>query len=465
MQDPAWVRNPIDDFVLAKLEARGLAPSPPADKRTLIRRATFSLVGLPPTPEEVEAFLADRSPDAYERLVDRLLASPAYGERWARMWLDVARYAESDGFKTDGTRPNAWRYRDYVIESLNADKPYDRFIREQIAGDEVDPENPAALIATGFNRHWPDEDNARNLVLRRQEILNDITDTTASVFLGLTLGCARCHDHKYDPISQQDYYRFQAFFAALQPVDTVAGSSVQQAGYRERTAAWEDVTATIRAEMDSIEQPVLRAMRQDTMEKFVPAVRDALTAEPDQRTPLQRQLASMAEHKLEITTDGMLGRMAKADRERWTKLRDSLKEFEPVKPPGLPIAMALTDIGRQAPKTYLLRRGIYDAPAEEVEPGFPSALRPQVARTDTGLAQPAAGSPPLTTHHSPLTTTGRRTELAQWIASPDNSLTARVMVNRLWQGHFGRGIVSTASDFGAQGDLPTHPELLDWLAA
>src|SRR5881392_2409346 len=197
-----WPRNPIDRFVLAKLEAVNLAPSPEADRVTLIRPLSFDLTGLPPTPEEVGQFVSDRAPDAYEKLVDRLLGSPRYGERWARHWLDLARYAESEGFKADEIRPNAWRYRDYVIQSFNTDKPYDRFLKEQIAGDELWPKDPDARVATAFNRHYPDESNARNLMQRRQEILNDITDTTAAVFMGLTVACARCHDHKYDPIRQ-----------------------------------------------------------------------------------------------------------------------------------------------------------------------------------------------------------------------------------------------------------------------
>ncbi len=213
LKSTTWVKNPIDAFVLARLEEKNLTPAPPAGRITLIRRATLDLTGLVPTPEEVQAFVSDPSPDAFAKVVDRLLASPRYGERWARHWLDLARYADSEGFKSDETRPNIWRYRDYVIDSFNQDKPYDRFVKEQIAGDELYPQDPAALIATGFNRHFPDESNARKLLQRRQEILNDITDTVGATFLGLTFGCARCHDHKFDPILQKDYYRLQAFFA------------------------------------------------------------------------------------------------------------------------------------------------------------------------------------------------------------------------------------------------------------
>jgi hypothetical protein len=450
VNDTVWVRNPIDAFVLAKLENAGLRPSPQTDKRRLIRRVTLDLIGLPPTPDEVDAFLRDDSPKAYETLVDRLLGSPQYGERWARPWLDLSRYAESDGFKSDNTRPYAWRFRDYVIRSLNEDKPYDQFIREQLAGDEIDPGNPFALVATGFNRHWADEDNARNLVLRRQEILNDITDTTASVFLGLSLGCARCHDHKYDPITQRDYYRFQAFFAATQPVDNVAVTDGDAEAYRQQMAEWEDATAEIRTEIASIEDPVRNKMKADTIDKFVPEVQEALSTEPVKRTPLQKQFANLAETHMDITTEAMMGKMAKEDRERWSKLRDNLKEFDSIKPRGSAVAMVLTDVGRTAPKTHLLRRGVYDAPEEEVEPGILSFF-------DAG---PTQVSPPGSSK-----STGRRAALANWIANPDNPFTARVIVNRIWQGHFGRGLVGTPSDFGTQGDVPTHPDLLDWLAS
>jgi len=208
-------KNPIDHFLLARLEGAGLSFSPEADRLALLRRVSFDLVGLPPTIDQQEAFLKDRSPAAYLRVVERLLASPRYGERQAQHWLDLVRYAETDGFKEDAFRPDAFRYRDWVIRALNANLPYDRFIRQQLAGDELEPGNPEALIATGLNRLWPDEWNAANLEQRRQEILDDTTDTAGLVFMGLTVGCARCHDHKYDPISQKDYFRLQSFFVAI----------------------------------------------------------------------------------------------------------------------------------------------------------------------------------------------------------------------------------------------------------
>jgi hypothetical protein len=348
VQRAEWVRNPIDAFILAQLEKRGIQPAPPADRRTLIRRVCFDLLGLPPTPQQIERFLSDPSPDAYEKLIDRLLDSPHYGEKWARHWLDLARYADTNGYEGDEIRHHAWRYRDYVIRSFNADKPYDRFILEQIAGDELWPDNSDALIATGFLRNGPWDARAFDRAVQRNDFLTDVTDTTASVFLGLTLGCARCHDHKYDPIPTKDYYRFQAFFSHIRMEDRpLPGSNL----------------------------PAYRA----------------------------------------------------------------------------PLAMAVVDAGSRAPEHHLLIRGDIRRPGEVVEPGFPAAL--------TGSNAPAAITPP-----SGIRSTGRRSALARWLTSPDNPRTARVMVNRLWQYHFGRGLIATPSDFGKNGNRPVHPELLDWLA-
>jgi hypothetical protein len=248
-----WVRNSIDAFILARLEKQNLQPSSQADKLTLLRRVTFDLTGLPPTVAEQEAFLADNSPNAYEKVVDRLLGSPRFGERWAQHWLDLVRYAETDGFKADDYRPHAYEYRDYVIRAFNADLPYDRFIRQQLAGDELEPDNPPALVATGLNRLWPDEYNAANLEQRRQEILDDLTDVTCSVFLGLTVGCARCHDHKFDPIPQVDCYRLQAHFAPVRTRDDVLAADPRaRQRSRDQLAAWEKATRDIRVQMNEL---------------------------------------------------------------------------------------------------------------------------------------------------------------------------------------------------------------------
>ncbi len=446
----AWVRNPIDAFVLAELEAKGLRPSPRADKITLLRRATFDLTGLPPTPEEVDAFLADRSPRAFEKVVDRLLASPHYGERWARHWLDLARYAESEGFKSDETRPNAWRYRDYAIRSFNADKPYDRFIREQIAGDELWPDDPDARLATAFNRHYPDESNARNLMQRRQEILNDITDTAGATFMGLTYGCARCHDHKFDPILQADYYRLQAFFANIRAADDMVLSPPEVVRkHREQMAVWEEKTRPLREQMSAMEEPKRKELYDDVFNKYPPEIQAAINKPAAERTPIEWQMYYKAKPYLEFDSETVGKSLKGEQKKKWEALKAELGKFSNLRPPDLPIGTGIADISAQAPPSHILAGGVYDAPKEEVQPGFLSVLDPNPAK----IAPPRG-----------IQSTGRRTALANWLADPRNPLTSRVMVNRIWHYHFGRGIVATPSDFGLMGEEPTHPKLLGWLA-
>jgi len=448
--------NPVDAFLLARLQQAGLSYSPEADRRTLARRARLILTGLPPTPAEVEEFVADGSPDAFARMVDRLLESPAHGEHWARHWLDLARYAESEGFKADETRPNAWRYRDYVIKSLNADKPYDRFVQEQLAGDELWPGDGEAVVATAFNRHFPDESNARNLMQRRQEILNDVTDTVGLVFTGLTVGCARCHDHKYDPISQADYYRLQAFFANTAADDSIpllpAG---ELAAHNARLAEWREATASIRKRMEELEAPAREAIILDYVEKYPEEVRVALAKAEGERTPFEAQMVAKAKlyvspesHQYIAQTGAVVARMKKAEREEWEGLNKELAKHAGMHPGELPIATGMVDLGEASPRTFLLRGGAWDSPKEEVRPGFPAVFRmPDPSPRSEGRG-----------------TSGRRAALAEWLTSKSNPLTARVIVNRVWQQHFGRGLVGTASDFGVKGEEPTHPELLDWLA-
>jgi hypothetical protein len=449
VKDGAWVANPIDGFVLARLESKGLTPGPRADKLRLLRRVSVDLTGLPPTVEEQDAFLADESPGAYARVVDRLLASPRYGERWAQHWLDLVRYAETDGFKADDYRPEAHRYRDYVIRAFNADLPYDRFVRQQLAGDELEPDNPAALLATGFNRLWPDEYNAANLEQRRQEILDDQTDTTGLVFLGLTVGCARCHDHKFDPTTQKDYYRLQAFFAPMRPRDDLpAADAAARKEYAERLAAWEAATKDTRAEMEQLIAARREKARQDALLKFRTEIKDAEKTPPEKRTPYQQLIARMAEKQMDAAGRAVVAKLPEEQKKRYQELEKVLAEAAP-RPEPLPLAMAVTDVGREAPPTHRLLGGDWRRPREQLEPGFPTFL--DRLTPDTSLPEG-------------VVSTGRRAALARWLTRPDHPLTARVMVNRLWQNHFGMGIVASSNDFGAQGDAPTHPELLDWLA-
>jgi hypothetical protein len=447
VRDRAWVANPIDAFVLARLEAAGLAPGDRADRLTLLRRVTFDLTGLPPTPAEQGAFLADDRPGAYERVVERLLASPHYGERWAQHWLDLVRYAESDGFKADDLRPDAHRYRDWVIRALNADLPYDRFVRQQLAGDELEPDSPDALVATGYLRLWPDEYNAANLEQRRQEILNDVTDVTGSVFLGLTFECARCHDHKYDPIAQADYYRLQSFFSAIRTRDLPAADAATRRDHQRRVAAWEAATREIRAEIDALLESKRRSAREYALTKFRPEIQEAVKTPPERRTPYQWQIALMAEKQMDQAAEGAPAKLKGEEKKRYQELQKRLAALPA--PAPLPRAMAVTDVGPEAPPTHRLLGGDWRKPREKLRPGFPSFLP---------AATPDAALPP------GVRSTGLRSALARWLTRPDHPLTARVLVNRLWQHHFGHGIVGTASDFGSQGEAATHPELLDWLA-
>jgi Protein of unknown function (DUF1553)/Protein of unknown function (DUF1549) len=440
--------SPIDTFLLQKLETANLSFTPRADKATLLRRITFDLTGLPPTVAELDAFLADDSPIKFEKVVDRLLASPAYGEREALPWLDQVRFAETDGFKADDRRPNAWRYRDYVIRSFNTDKPFDRFIKEQLAGDELYPTNPDAQIATAFLRHYPDEYNAVNLEQRRQEILNDITDTTGQAFLGITLGCAKCHDHKFDPISQADYYRIQAFFAGWKEVDVPLMPAEQRADYEHKLSDWQARTADVRRQIEEIERPYKDRFSQKRRSRFPDELSHLLDILPEKRTPLEQQLTAMVVKQVYMDDNGTFNGMKPPEKERWEGLKKQLKEAGP-KPTPPAVAMAFTDVGREVPPTHLLKRGNWRKPAEEVRPGFLSAFDDRLA----DVTPTADGK-----------TTGRRSALANWVADEKNPLTARTIVNRVWAQHFGQGIVDSLGDLGFQGDRPTHPELLDWLA-
>ncbi len=364
-----------------------------------------------------------------------------------KLTLDLVRYAESDGFKADEHRPAAHRYRDYVIRALNADLPYDRFLRQQLAGDELEPDNPDALVATGLNRLWPDEYNAANLEQRWQEILDDVTDTTGAVFLGLTVGCARCHDHKFDPTSQVDYYSLQAFFAPLKPRDDLpAASAATWKKYQRDLAEWKNTTKPVREEMEKLVATRRANARTFALGKFRAEIQQAALTPPQKRTPYQEQIAAIAEKQCVRAEQEAPSKLPPAQKKRYDELARQLNATRPKAPP---VAMAVTDVGREAPPTHRLQGGAWFKPKEEVQPGFPAFL---------GKATPD-------THiRSDLASTGRRAALARWLTRKDHPLTARVIINRLWQHHFGTGIVATASDFGAQGEAPTHPELLDWLA-
>ena len=452
VEESGWVRNPVDRFILAGLESAELRHSPEADRVALIRRVTFDLTGLPPSPAEVEQFLSDPRPDAYEQLVDRLLDSPRYGERWAQHWLDLAHYAESNGFELDAERPDAWRYRDWVVKALNDDMPYDRFVTLQLAGDEAEPGDPAALIATGFGRGGPREVVSGNIdpLVKRQSELTEITGTVGSVFLGLTIGCARCHDHKSDPLPTTDYYALQSFFAASELVEIPIASKEDVESYEAAKEAADAATSPLKKRKSEIESPYRKALKGQKQAMLTPAERSLMAIPAKERTPAQKRMAEGLGTTLAVKWEEVAEAVAKdpgphAERERLKREIEAIENTLP-RPPAR--AQALVDRKPEAPETFVLRRGDPKNHGPRVEPrppGILCAARPEEIR-------PTA------------TTTGRRLALARWLTRPDNPLTARVIANRLWQHHFGRGIVATPSDFGVRGEAPSHPELLDWLA-
>lgn len=578
VSDPAWAENPIDAFVEAQREARGLHPVPEADRATLMRRVHFDLTGLPPAPEAVAAFVADPDPQAYEKLVDQLLASPAFGEKWGRHWLDLVRYAETNGYERDNPKPHIWRYRDYVIDAFNSDKPYDRFVREQLAGDELPDGGRDGIIATGYYRLGIWDDEPVDKLQGRYDVLDGVVQTTSEVFLGMTMGCARCHDHKIDPLPQTDYYKMLSFFDNVTDMHTtditrsiLSGDAAAE--FEKAKAEHNKAVARRDKRVKEAEAEFLTAFRsspnaqgtvpefpadisglryrfyRDTWEKlpdfdnlkfeadgeikhgfFDISVRsrdDAFGIVFDGKLHVPREglytFYLDADDGARLTVDGavvvkldganLLGQPREAQvtlkagdpvirldyfqrnaslglvvdwsgpdfarrplaiekpsvdipaliaaqgdavvepgfAAKYARYRRAADEMRAREVPGGEYAACVTERGAEAPKTFVHFRGNPNVPGEEVQPGFPEVLGYDAPT----LPQPAADAP----------TTGRRSVLADWIVRPDNPLTPRVMMNRLWQYHFGHGIVPTPNDFGQAGERPTNPELLDWLAA
>ncbi len=451
VKNQSWVRNPIDAFVLAKLEEKGLQPSTPTDKRTLLRRVTFDLTGLPPTPEEIKAFLADQSPNAYEKVVDRLLASPRYGERWAQHWLDVVRFGETNGFELDADREQAWRYRDYVVNSLNADKPYDQFLVEQIAGDELDPESFEMRVATGFLRAGPQHVVSGNLEKAelRQEWLTEVMFGIGNGVMGLTVGCARCHDHKFDPIPQADFYRLQAFFAASDNYDYRKPTKEQEGAFHAATKAHKEKLQPIQDQIKAIEKPYQERLKAEKKAALEPVFANALAKDDKLRTEEEKRIAKDAQRMLVVQWEELVASLSPEDKAKRAALRRQMHEINLYEPEPIPKALAVNDILKPIPPMHVLRGGDWRRPGAEVQPAFLSVIE---GKGNEPEIKPVDNSP------------GRRLALARWLTRADHPLTARVMVNRLWHHHFGRGIVATPNDFGRNGQQPTHPELLDWLA-
>ena len=468
VKQKTWVRQPIDAFVLQKLQEKGIKPSPEADRGTFIRRATLDAWGILPSPAEVKAFEQDKSPQAYEKLADRLLASPHYGERQARRWLDLARYADSAGFQNDNTRANNWRYRDYVITAFNTDKPYDRFIREQVAGDELYPEDQEAKIATGFLGGYPDNSNSRDLVQRKYQIATDMTDLVGDSFLSATVGCARCHNHKSDKVSQKEYFELQAYFANTsfdEKAKLAKGTETEwDAEYTKQQAAYQEATKDIRARQKAILDTVREAGVKYEKERYLTDSRESIFKPEKDWNALDRwvnyryqTVASNAEivaYLKMVATDKDSTVYDASLEPKWKeyeKLTEELKKFDKLKPArGSDRMTVATELGHpDAPPTNIRFGGVHERPLDEVQPGIPALWG---GDRDIAITPTATSS-------------GRRTALANWLASANNPTVPRVYVNRVWAQYFATGIVPTVSDFGRAGQKPTNPELLDYLAA
>jgi mono/diheme cytochrome c family protein len=485
--EDASLTSPIDRFLESARRARGLNAAPRADRYTLVRRAYLDLIGLPPTPAQVDAFVNDRAPNAWERLIDSLLASPHYGERYGRMWLDVARYADSAGFEYDMHRPNAWRYRDYVIKAFNEDKPYDRFLVEQIAGDEMDGRTNDSLVATGFLRMGPrvlfrEKDNPE----RRYDYLDEIIGTIGKGTLGLTVNCARCHHHKFDPISQKDYYAIEASLFGYVETEVPLAPPAEAEAYLAKNREIDGTIAGLRSQIERIEKPFRDTLQLERIKRQFPdhIVRVILKAESE-RTPGDALLAAQVLKAATVSAAQVDRVLPPADAARKKELAARIAALDKERPTPLPMAEIATDgdyrssplgegddtiscpkcripvpgagsyihtgPGRyQVPPSYFLIRGDVESHGSLMKPGFIEVI--------------TFGNPPTEIPRPDGRTSGRRLALAQWIASPQNPMTARVIVNRLWQKHFGRGIVATLENFGKMGERPTHQDLLDWMA-
>ena len=441
--------HPVDAFLGAKLREQDLKRSDPADKRTLVRRVYLDVTGLPPSIDQVVSFVNDSSPDAWKNLVDRLLDSPHYGERWGRHWLDLVHYADSGGYERDFDWPTMWRYRDYVVNAFNDDKPYDQFILEQIAGDEIAPDSDEANVATGYLRMVLDN-NIKDERTRMDE-LDDNVATTAQTFLAVTAQCARCHDHKFDPIPQKDYYRMQAVFFSTKEIDypLVPAGEVErhEALDKEITGQQKPLKERL-AELERPHREFLFQAKLDTLPKYY---REAWETPAEKRNKAQRLNARQVDalYKL-IEVPDMLERMDSRDLAEYKEIQQEIKTLESSRPEPYATARTITEDSREALPSYFLHRGDPGTKGSRMDPGVLTVA----ARTEPSFpASPESAR-----------TSWRRKHFAQWIASKDNPLTARVMVNRIWQHHFGEGIVRTPSNFGKTGMEPSHPELLDWLA-
>jgi hypothetical protein len=459
LPDGTKLANPIDAFILAKLRELNIPQVGPASKPELLRRVTYDLTGLPPTPSELEAFLSDDSAGAWDRVVDRLLASTGFGERWAQHWLDLAHYADSNGFEIDADRPDAWRYRDWVITAFNQDMPYDRFITLQVSGDESCPGDRDALVASGFARSGPREVVAGNIdpEVRRQNELTEATTTVGSVFLGLTLGCARCHDHKFDPLPTTDYYRLEAFFSGTHLRDLPVHEASEQKQFDQ---AMESIHARIKPleeAKDKLEAPYHERILKRKEAALTPRERELRAKPKNELTPEETRLVEGIGVALKVAWEEVAAEVGKnpADHQERESLKRQIYEIERYAPKPPAEAMAMSEETSDRPDTWVLDRGDIKNKRKKVEPGPPEVLLANMGGAENFHPPPH----PIDKSHS-----GWRLALAEWLVATNNPLTARVIVNRLWQHHFGRGLVATTSDFGVRGDPPANQALLDFLA-
>jgi mono/diheme cytochrome c family protein len=440
--------HPVDAFLRAGWDKHAVKPVPPAAKRTLIRRAYLDLHGLPPSPEEVKTFLDDNSPDAWEKLVDRLLASPRYGERWARQWMDLVRYADSGGYEFDRDRNNAWRYRDWLVQAFNRDIPYDRFVKLQLAGDEYEPESAEARIAAGYLRLGA-ENNIKTEMTRMDE-LDDLLSTTSLTFLGMTVGCARCHNHKFDPIPQKDYYRMQAVFFSTRPQEWPLAPKEEVERQRAENKRIDDLEAPHKKTKEQLEEPHRKQLFEEKVSALPEYMQVAWRTPAAQRTEGQRLNARQIERTLVISEKDIVARMSADEKTGHEAAVAAIRSLEKQRPKPYASAMSISERGREPLPSYFLHRGSPSNKGSQMKAG---------GLTVAGAAFPESTPP------EDAASSWRRRNFAEWVASPANPLTTRVMVNRIWQRHFGEGIVRSPSNFGKTGERPTHPELLDWLAS
>ena len=453
------VRTPVDAFVQSKLEQSDMASAPPAERRTLLRRAYLVLTGLPPTPEQTAAFLSDQAPDSYDRLIDDLLARPQFGERWARHWLDVVRYAESNGYERDGAKPHAWRYRDYVIEAFQKDKPFDRFLTEQLAGDEIENSDAESQIATTFLRLGTWDDEPADPMVDRYDQLDDVLGVSAATFLGVTIRCARCHDHKFEPFSQKDYYRLLAVFEPLKrpqdnqkDLDRLVGAEGEIAAYRTAMEKADQAVNRLRGEVNKTRQAVLDRLFKKAADpseglSFLNHAETVLAYRKDskQRSDREKELVAAFEKNLDAAVFREATEKEAAGIKNGTSEIESIEASRPAEPPRAYIWYEDSSI---PPVTRLLERGDTTQPTDVVYPAAPTVL----------------GRTSLDPDARPISSTGRRLALARWMTDARNPLVSRVIVNRIWQWYFGEGLVASENDFGVAGERPSHPELLDYLA-